>query len=141
MSLLDSLIKNSGILENLGKLGGESPQLAQAAMSLFSSSDPSVGGSGGLGGIVNALKGAGLEDMVGSWLGGGANQAISPSQLESALGSDTLAQFASKAGIGSAEASTVLAGLLPQLVDNLSPQGNLPDAGSMEDLLKKVLGA
>jgi uncharacterized protein YidB (DUF937 family) len=140
MGLLDSLMKNSGILENLGKLGGESPQLAQAAMSLFSSNDSSVGGSGGLGGILNALKGQGLEDVVSSWLGGGANKAVSPSQLESALGSDTIAQFASKAGIGGAEASTVLAGLLPQLVDNLSPKGDLPDAGSMEGLLKKVLG-
>jgi uncharacterized protein YidB (DUF937 family) len=140
MGLLDSLMKNSGILENLGKLGGENPQLAQAAMSLFSSNDSTVGGSGGLGGILNALKGQGLEDVVSSWLGGGGNKAISPSQLESALGSDTISQFASKAGVGGAEASAVLAGLLPELVDSLSPKGDLPDAGSMEGLLKKVLG-
>ena len=140
MGLLDALMKNSGILENLGKLG-ESPQLAQAAMSLFSSKDASVGGSGGLGGILSALQGQGLEDVVSSWLGSGANKAISPSQLESARGSDTISQFASKAGIGGAEASSVLAGLLPQLVDNLSPKGGLPDAGSMEGMLKKVLGA
>lgn len=141
MGLLDSLMKNSGILGNLSELAGQSPQLAQAAQSLFSANDSSVGGSGGLAGILGALQSSGLDDVVSSWLSGGDNKAISPSQLESALGSDTLSQFASKAGIGGQEAGAVLAGLLPQLVDSLSPKGGLPDAGSLDGLLKKALGA
>lgn len=53
-----------------------------------------------------------------------------------------LEQFASKAGIGSCnDASTVLAGLLPGLVDKLSPDGKLPDAGGLDGLIGGLLGS
>ena len=47
MSLLNMLSK-SGIFDQLGAMTRESPDLARAASSLLSSSDTSVGGSGGL---------------------------------------------------------------------------------------------
>ena len=39
-----------------------------------------------------------------------------------------------------ADAATGLAELLPQVVDKLSPQGNLPEGGIGMDLLKEFLG-
>jgi uncharacterized protein YidB (DUF937 family) len=141
MGILDSLTKNPELLANIGEFASANPDIAKAAMSLFSASDTSVGDSGGLGGILGALQSGGLGDVVSSWVGGGDNKAVAPQQLESALGSDTLAQFAQKAGVSGSEASTVLAGMLPSLVDQLTPDGNLPDSGGLDSMIGGLLGA
>lgn len=50
-------------------------------------------------------------------------------------------QFAQQAGIGGKEASAALAGLLPGLVDKLSPDGKLPDAKGIESMIGKLIGS
>ena len=137
MVLMDAIAK-SGIFD---QLGGGSPDLARAAGSLLSSSDPSVGGGTGLTQILQGLQSSGLGDVVASWLGSGSNQAVSPGQLQSALGDQTISQFANKAGIDTGAALTALAGMLPQLVDGLSPDGSLPESNQLDSLLSKALGA
>jgi uncharacterized protein YidB (DUF937 family) len=137
MGLMDAIAK-SGILD---QLGGGSPDLARAAGSLLSSSDTSVGGGTGLTQVLQGLQSSGLGDVVASWLGSGSNQAVSPSQLQSALGDQTVSQFANKAGIDTGAALTALAGMLPQLVDSLSPDGSLPESNQLESLLSKALSA
>lgn len=81
---------------------------------------------GGLGGLLQGFERQGLGGAVGSWLGGGANQAVSPDQVSSVLGSGPLAGFAAKLGITPQMAAGQLSQLLPQLVDHLSPNGHLP---------------
>lgn len=141
MGILDALTKNPDLLASVGDFASANPDIAKAAMSLFSTSDTSVGGSGGLGGILGALQSSGLDDIVASWVGSGDNKAIEPAQLAGALDSDTLAQFAQKAGVSGSEASTLLAGLLPSLVDKLTPDGRLPDAGGLDSMIGGLLGA
>ena len=85
-----------------------------------------LGGSGGLGGLAGLLQrfqGAGLGDAVGSWVGGGADQPVSPDQVKSALGDGPLRTLAEHAGLDEDEAAAHLAGLLPPLVDRLTPDG------------------
>lgn len=142
MGILDALLKKPQMIANVAEFASQNPDLAKAAMSLLSSRDTSVGGSDGLAGIIGALKTNGLDDIVSSWLGSGANKAINPDQVKTALGNDTLKQFAQKAGIGSADdASTVLAGILPGIVDKLSPNGRLPDAKGLDGLIGGLLGS
>lgn len=141
MGILDALTKNPDLLANIGDLASANPDIAKAAMSLFSTSDTSVGGSGGLAGILDALQSSGLGDVVSSWVGGGDNKAIEPRQLAGALDSDMLAQFAQKAGVSGSEASTLLAGMLPSLVDKLTPDGSLPDTGGLDSMIGGLLGA
>jgi uncharacterized protein YidB (DUF937 family) len=57
------------------------------------------------------------------------------------LGDDQISAFAEKAGVSGSEASTLLAGLLPQIVDKLSPEGQLPDAGGLDSMLGGLMGA
>lgn len=135
MGILDSLLKNPEMIGDVAKFATENPQIAKAAMSFFSGSESSVGGSGGLGGILSSLQSGGLGDTVSSWLGSGSNEAISPKQLESALGSEKVSEFASKAGVSTSEAGSMLAGLLPSIVDKLSPDGKLPDAKGLAQAL------
>lgn len=137
MGLMDAIAK-SGILD---QLGGGSADLTRAAGSLLSSSDTSVGGGTGLTQILQGLESSGLGDAVASWLGSGSNQSLSPGQLQSALGDETVSQFANKAGVDTGAALTALAGMLPKLVDSLSPDGRLPESNQLESLLSKALSA
>jgi len=66
-----------------------------------------------------------MGDMVSSWLSGGAPTA-SASQLETALGQDTLSNMASKAGISMSTATSALAFLIPRIVQRVAPGGVLP---------------
>ena len=138
MGMLDELLKS----KNLGSIAGmvaKNPQIVAAAVSLLSTKDSSVGGSGGLAGLASAFQGNGLEDVLSSWVSTGANKSISASQLEGVLGNATLGQFASKAGIGSGEASSGLASLLPELVNQMTPQGRMPETNSLESALGGLL--
>jgi uncharacterized protein YidB (DUF937 family) len=141
MGLLDNVLNNSDLVGNLAKLATENPQIAEAAMSLLGNREGSPGGTAGLAGIIGSLQSSGLDDVVSSWLGGGSNKEISPQQVESALGSDVLSEFAKQAGIDSGQAGSVLAGLLPQAIDKLTPDGKLPDASGIESQLGGLLGA
>ena len=53
-----------------------------------------------------------------------------PAQLESVVGSDTLAGFGSRLGIPTATVGNVAAAMLPDAIDELSEHGDLPVAAS-----------
>lgn len=93
------------------------------------------GGSGaaGLGGLLQQLQAAGLGQQADSWVGNGENAPVSAEQLSNALGHDSIRELATRAGISDAEASGGLASLLPELVNQLSPEGRLPEDGGQVD--------
>ena len=106
------------------------------------------GGDGGLdiGSLVTGMlgKGGGLENIVGSWLGDGDNDAISGTQIKDILGGDKISEFASQLGIGEDDAADSLAEAVPQMVDKGSSGGSLLDSvggvSGVIDLAKKFLG-
>lgn len=137
MGMLDALLKNPELIGDVAKFASDNPQIAKAAMNLLGSGDGASGG--GLGSILGSLESSGMGDVVSSWLGNGSNKAIDPGKLQEAIGSDQLSQFAQQAGVSGSEASTLLAGFLPSLVDKLSPDGGLPDGNNMQDVLGGLL--
>jgi uncharacterized protein YidB (DUF937 family) len=143
MGLLDAILGQAGGqgLGALAKIAAQNPQLVAAALSMLSTKDPSVGGTGGLGSLISAFEKGGLGKVMSSWVGGGPNLPIDPGQLASLLGNDTLGQFAQKAGIGQGDAASSLASILPELVNHLTPQGQVPEATSLESTLGSLLGA
>ncbi len=84
------------------------------------------GSEGGLSAIVAKLQQAGFGDQVKSWIGTGQNLPISAQQLQQVLGSDLVKQLAARFGIPVDQLSTVLAQVLPAVVDQASPKGTLP---------------
>jgi len=50
-----------------------------------------------------------------------------------------MAQFAHKSGVPLAEAGSLLAGLLPTVIDKLTPDGNMPDTNSLEGTLSSLI--
>jgi uncharacterized protein YidB (DUF937 family) len=88
---------------------------------------------GSIGGLLQQLQQGGLGGQVASWLGNGANHAISPDQLRSALGSEQLQQMAQAAGLPIDKLLAILAQQLPQTVDKMSPNGTLQEADQSDD--------
>src|SRR5512145_180466 len=132
MGLFDALTSQGG---SLVALAAKNPQLLSAALAMLNPKDVSVGGSGGLGSIVEAFGRNGLGDVVSSWIGTGANRPVDAGALSSVLGEDVLARFAQKAGLPADEASVALSQLLPMLVDHLTPQGRVPDERGLDSAL------
>ena len=146
MGLLDGMLKQAlGGGQGGGALGGvmemvaKNPQIIAAVAGLLSTRDTSVGGNGGLGGLVDAFQKKGMGDMVSSWISTGPNPSITAEQLTHVLGGYTMAQFALKSGVPLAEAGSLLAGLLPSVIDKLTPDGNMPDTNSLEGTLSSLL--
>jgi len=96
---------------------------------------------GGLEGLVRAFQQGGLGEIVNSWVSTGQNLPVSPEQVHSALGDASLQDIAAQLGMSPAQASGSLAELLPQVVDQLTPNGQLPQGGDLLaqglDMLKK----
>ena len=137
MGLLDAIMKNPQMLGDVAKFATENPKIAKAAMEMLSSSK---GSGGGLSDIVGSLQSGGLGDVVSSWIGNGDNKAVDPGKLVDALGPDKISEFAKQAGVSGSEAGTLLAGFLPSVVDKLSPKGDLPDSGGLDDMIGGLLG-
>jgi uncharacterized protein YidB (DUF937 family) len=98
-----------------------------------------MGGLGGLGGLIGALTQGGLGNAASSWVSTGQNQPVSAEQLQSALGGGgaggLLAQLAKQAGMSQGDAASGLSQILPDLVDKLTPDGQIPQQDSLEKML------
>ena len=132
MGLLDGIATAAGSL-----LSGSDKQKQLTSAVLNRISDPATGG---LLGLVNTLRQSGLDDVVSSWISTGENKPISSEQVQNALGEGQINQMAQNMGVSRQEVSTGLAGLLPQLIDKLTPDGKLPESSVLDqglELLKK----
>ncbi|MBT8385822.1 MAG: DUF937 domain-containing protein [Ignavibacteria bacterium] len=89
--------------------------------------------SGGLGGLIQKFTSNGLGDVVSSWTGTGENLPISSDQIRKVLGSDTIKNIAGKTGLDTNAVTGQLTTLLPEAVNNLTPDGKIPEG----DILSK----
>ena len=96
--------------------------------------------SGGLESLLGNLQAGGLGDQVQSWIGTGANQAVDPSALANALGDDQVQALASQTGMSVEQTQQGLAQLLPGVIDQLSPNGQLPGGDQASALLGQLGG-
>ncbi len=134
MNILNSVLGAIG--------GGDNNQLMSTVMSMLNGNENEAGN--GIGGLLEQFQQNGLGDAVQSWLGSGSNLPISGEQLASVFGSDKISELAQQAGLSTDEISGKLADLLPQAVDKLTPDGQVPtgnlDLGSLGSLLGGFLG-
>ena len=97
---------------------------------------------GGLDGLLEKFKQAGMSDQVNSWIGNGQNLPISAEQISQILGSDVVRNIAAKLGIDPDQAAQQLSALLPGLIDKLTPNGQTPvgGLGNSNDLMGMLGG-
>ena len=138
MGLLDSVL--GSVIGNLagGRLGGGAGAdiLMRVMGGLLNQ------GGGGLGALLQRFQLGGLGEVAASWVGTGQNLPISAEQLQSVLGGDQIGALAQQAGLSQGDLMGQLAQLLPQVVDRLTPNGQLPAGGEAElsGMLSSVLG-
>jgi uncharacterized protein YidB (DUF937 family) len=144
MGLLDGLIGNvlgsmlggnQGQVQDplgsvLGRLGGSNqPQsgnlLLQLALSMLQQ-------NGGLEGILGKFREGGLSQQADSWVGTGQNMNISADQLQQIFGSSTVSDLASRLGMSEQQAGSEMAQLLPEVINRLTPEGQVPENSNEE---------
>lgn len=103
------------------------------------STDPnaSAGPPGGLGDILDRLRNVGAGDEVDSWVIKGSNRPVRREQVEKAIDPQTLDDLAEQTGLSHDELIDRLTRELPDAVDKLTPEGQLP-ASKGPNLLDEV---
>ena len=101
-------------------------------MSQLSSMLTGKGGDGlGLSRLLEQFKGAGLGEKADSWVGTGDNEALTPDEVEKAIGTDRLNEMSKKTGEPVGKLKTDLSQLIPSAVDKPTPDGKVPNPGEL----------
>ena len=123
-----------------GATGGDSGQqnaLVQIASGLITKNST----GNGLAGLAQQFDKQGLGHLLQSWVGTGQNQAISPDQMHQVLGAEQVQQFSQQTGMQGSQLTTALSALLPQLIDKLTPHGQVPPKNDLQGMLTGLLGS
>jgi len=113
---------------------------------------------GGMEGIFNQLQKGGLDDLLNSWIGTEQNQPMHANQVNDVFGDEAISNVAQQAGVEQSQAQDILAQVLPQIIDMLTPNGReggvttdslqqqvqrqqQDDGFGLDDLLGGVLGS
>lgn len=162
MGLLDGLLgQMMGGANNAGNAGGQDPMgglgsilggLTGGGGAPGMGPGPAQGGNpllmillqllqqnGGLGGLLGRMQQSGMGDQVQSWIGTGQNQPISPDALSQIFGQGQLGQIAQQLGMSQQDAAGSMAQMLPDLVNEMTPQGQIPQNDN--DLVAQVLAS
>lgn len=122
MSLLDSLKTAAmGAVGQEGQMGAIFNQL--------------LSNNSGLTGLMEKFNSAGLSETVQSWIATGENLPISADTIQKVLGSTQVQSIAAQFGVDPQQISNQLASGLPKIIDQLSPNGQIP---SMDQLTSKL---
>ena len=143
MGFLDGMLGN---LMGGANTSGDTNPLLQIAMQMLANkggggtSGGALDRMGGLSGIVSAFQQGGLGHLADSWVGTGENLPVSGDQLSQILGSDKIGEIASQLGMSQGDAAGGLAKILPELINHITPNGQMPANHSMvEDALAMFL--
>ena len=93
---------------------------------------------GGLSGLLKKFSEAGLGEKAQSWVSTSENQSVSGQEVQQALGGQDVERIAAEAGVSPDVASDQIASVLPTMVDQLTPQGSVPDQAEVEETLKPL---
>lgn len=134
MDLMSLVGQVAGATMGGGQQGGGNAAMMNAIAGMLGQQ------SGGIGGLVQAFSQNGMAEQAQSWVGTGENMPISPDQVQSVLGSDMIANLAAQVGISPEMASTVVSQVLPMLIDQLTPNGDVPQGDALQNGIGALLG-
>ena len=148
MGLLDSVLGGlmggggnaspmQGVLMSLlggGQQGTQPGQPATGGTGAMGGAGAMGGGGalgGGIGGLMSAFENAGLGHIAQSWVGNGPNQSVSPQQLQGVFGQNQVQSMAGQAGMQPNDFLSQLSQHLPNAVNAMTPNGQVPDEGTV----------
>jgi uncharacterized protein YidB (DUF937 family) len=89
---------------------------------------------GGLSKMLSGFQSAGMQDKVDSWVSTGENQPISAGDVQQAVSQEQIDKVAERLGISQEQAAGVIADVLPNLVDKVSPEGHLASEEQLDQI-------
>ena len=141
MGILDSVVNALNTSGGAPAAGTSSSAVTSAILSMLRQPGGAVNG---LGSLMQAFESGGLGHLFQSWVGSGQNLPVSAEQIQQALGNsgmlERIAQMAG--GMPPSEVAQHLSTLLPQIVDHLTPNGQLHPgdaASALEGLAQRFL--
>ncbi len=138
-SLLGSLLGGgSGGSGGAGGEGGRSGNVLAALLGALGAPGGQGGGSP-LQGLLQQLNEGGLAGKTESWVGTGRNEPLSGPEVAQALPYQVLENVAQQSGVSPEQAADQLATAIPDVVDKLTPDGSVPQGGSLEELIRQRL--
>jgi len=124
MALLDQLLS--------GLTGVSGCPLRGVLMNVLGQGGSQNGGAGGgLGGLLSSFEQAGLGHIAQSWIGNSPNQPVSPQQLQTVFGEDQVQTMSRQSAMAPHDFLSQLSQHLPRVVDHMTPNGQMPDEGTM----------
>jgi uncharacterized protein YidB (DUF937 family) len=111
-----------------GGLGG---LLSGGLGSLMASGSGGAALSNGLGQLLEQFQQSGQGDKAKSWVGTGPNKDISEQELAKAMGDDDIDSLSENTGMSRDDLLSALRKELPNIVDQLTPDGRVPAAHEM----------
>ena len=89
--------------------------------------------NGGLKKILGRLQQSGQGSKGESWVSTGPNEAVDASEIRGALDDEELTRIAQQLGVSEDEAAEAVAQVLPDVVDQVTPQGELPADDELDE--------
>ena len=126
LEVIGGLLGSGGTGNWLATLLGDGPQ-----QNSNGTADQGGTTGAGIGGLISMFEQAGLGHVAQSWVSNGPNQPVSPQQLQTVFGEDRVQSMASQSGMQPQDFLSQLSQHLPNAVNDRTPNGRLPDEGTV----------
>lgn len=93
--------------------------------------------SGGVSSVIEMFSRKGLGQKAESWIGVGPNEDLEPDQVQRVFGDSDIGRIASALGVDPRQASSLVAKLLPEVVNQITPRGEV--SGEQDNLVSMGL--
>lgn len=94
---------------------------------------------GGLAGVVQQFVAKGLGQQANSWVGNGPNEPITADHIHQVFGTDQVQQMAQQTGLPPQHVAAGLAQLLPQIINQLTPNGSMVHGDELKNNIAGLL--
>ena len=140
MGMLDGLIGSviGNMMGGAGAAPGAAPGAGAGANPLLNIAFQLMQQQGGLQGLLGTLNSGGMQKQADSWVSQGQNTGVSGDLLKSVLGAGVLGNLGAQHGMDANQVSSGLASMLPELINQMTPQGNVPH--NANDMISQAMG-
>ena len=85
--------------------------------------------NGGIGGVLEKFQSKGYSQQAASWVSNGSNEELQPHAVTELMGTEELSRLSQQLGVSQEEVSSGMAQILPEMMNHLTPQGDVPADG------------
>lgn len=133
MGLFDQLLGAAG-----GQTADQFGNASQQGSLLDMATGMIQGQPGGLSGLLDQFRSAGMGQQADSWVSTGQNMPVSGDQMANALGPNQMQGMSQKLGLPPGAVAGALAMILPIVIDKLTPKGQVEQSGDMTGMLASL---